>query len=273
MKRFSDLFAQINQPRAAPADAVELPDSQNRYWPTVPIVPRRRADDTADAVESIAVQLAHRCAQIADLHDLSKRQASELMASCNEIDRLSRIVTALDERVTQTSAAAALREKEFSQIVGRNNLLLEALDTSRQESVMLLGQLLTLQTDYNNQNIAMVCVQEKHDQIVKELALAQAEKIQMCELLESAKRNHHDELEQLQQKCAGELRESAEKLKRRDSRIKKLGKRRSVFYRIVVIISARQCRKFRWSEARRARSTSQNRLKFLKRFLELNGRR
>ena len=184
--------------------------------------PRGRADEMAAAVESIASQLARRCAQVADLHDLSDRQITDLNAACDEIERLSNAVFDLDELVTQSDATIERRDAEVLKLLDKDRQQLHDLNAYQQESDLLNKKLLMLQTDFNNQNMAVASIQEKHDQMARELALAQAEIAQLRRLNESAALSHQSEFDISKQKMVRELTKAAQALTLRDEKIKKL---------------------------------------------------
>lgn len=184
--------------------------------------PRERADEMAAAVESIASQLARRCAQVADLHDINDRQITDLNAACDEIERLSKIVIELDALVTQSDATIARRDAEIWKLLEKDRQQIKELTAYQQESDLLNQKLLTLQTDFNNQNMAVVSIQEKHDQMAKELALAQAENENLRRLNEGIVLSHQSELDISKKKMVRELTKAAEGFNLRDEKIRKL---------------------------------------------------
>ena len=232
MKRSSHLLESAREATSAlkTGDAgFEDFDSQGRRWPTLPIKPQLRVEDSrgrdeemAAAVESIASQLARRCAQVAELHDTSDRQITDLNAACDEIDRLSKVVFELDALVTQSDATIARRDAEIWKLLQENSAQLKELNAYRQESDMLSQKLLTLQTDFNNQNMTIVSIQEKCDQTTQELALVQAEKEQLRRLHEGSILSNQSELDISKQKMVQELTKAAQALNLKNEKIRKL---------------------------------------------------
>jgi hypothetical protein len=169
-------------------------DFEGRRWPTLPAMPRDRLSELENTIENLSAQLALRCTQVADLSNIREQQAKDLLTSCDEIDRLSASVDALHKKIAALENYAIVREQALSRLDKENVCFRLELEKSRKESAELLERRRSVEAAFNEREIAVVSIQERHAQIEAELIAAQAERFRIARSLEEENWRLRDEL-------------------------------------------------------------------------------
>lgn len=87
-----------------------------------------------------------RCAQVADIYNLQQQRTNELQTACEEIDRLSNIVSELLEKTTHCEAEAADAKKIIILLEKEKAWLRAQLDKTFEESGEWSRRLLASET-------------------------------------------------------------------------------------------------------------------------------
>jgi hypothetical protein len=197
MKTLSQPFDEIRRLAAAQPVAPDGVDAgldfEGRRWPTLPAMPRDRLSEQENTIENLSAQLALRCTQVADLSNIREQQAKDLLMSFDEIDRLSASVEALHSKIAALENYAVVREQALSQLEKENICFRLELEKSRRESAELLERGRCVEAAFNEREIAIVAIQERHAETEAELIAARAERFRSAQSLEETNWRHRDE--------------------------------------------------------------------------------
>ena len=111
-------------------------DPNDRPWPTLPM-PSHPHPELAILEKKLAErerELALRCSQVAELHDLQKRQATELELAYGEIGGFGDTIKSLQETVEQRDALVAAQQKKLSAVTRENAALLERFEAALKDA-------------------------------------------------------------------------------------------------------------------------------------------
>ena len=168
-------------------------DIQGRHWPELS-VPRNHVREFENTISEQSAELILRRTQIADLCNIRQQQENELLAACDEIDRLRKSVIALQDTVKQHEADAAEQKRE---LLDKETITLRAhLDKALNDSAELSQRLLSVETELNDTKMAIVIAQEEVKPLKEQLTAKTAETIKLAAAIDEANRRHRIELNQ-----------------------------------------------------------------------------
>jgi len=200
MKTFRANFDDVSTLGAKRSVALEVEDAavdfNGRRRPKLMAAPRDRVSKLENTVAKLSAELVLRCTQLADLCNVRQQQANDLINACDEIDRLSKSINALQNTITQLENGAATRENKLMQLDKENISLRLQLDNSLKESTAVLQRLLSVETAFNDRELAIVSTQERYAQIKVALTAAQAETFRLSASAEEANQRHGNDLNQ-----------------------------------------------------------------------------
>jgi len=181
-------------------------DADGRCWPQPLIMPQNRVRELESTIAKLSTELNLRRTQVADFYNTRHQEAGDLLRACDEIDRLSKSVEALQDTVTQHENNAAASNQNL-QLLNKENLTLRLeLEKARKESAQLLQRSLSVATVLNDRNVAIASAQERHAEMTMELTAARAETIRLATAIEEASKRHRDELNQLSAQFKDQIR-------------------------------------------------------------------
>jgi hypothetical protein len=198
-------------------------DADGRFWPQDLTAQQNNVRALEDKIAEQSMEMTKRCIQIADLCNIRQEQANELLIACDEIDGLSKSITALQQTMAQreTEAAAATQKLILSD---KENLALQVkLNMALKESAELSQRLLNVETALNDKVVDIATTQEIIERLKKELAATQAETIRIAAAVEEKEnRRHRDELKQQNARFENQISEIRAVVAERDRQFKDL---------------------------------------------------
>ena len=212
-------------------------DPNDRPWPTLPMPhPNPELAALEKKLAERERELAVRCSQVAELHDLQKRQATELELARSEMGGFGNIIKSLEETIEQRDALVAAQQKKLSAVTRENTALVERfeamlkdaaahrealaaehqrqlaaaarekaslqdrLDDAVRDTHEQSKRLLALETDYNDRETVVASAFADIDVLKAKLATAGAEAERLIAAVEATQLRHQDECAELQAK-------------------------------------------------------------------------
>lgn len=170
-------------------------DSQGRHWPELSVA-RNHVREFENTISEQSAELILRRTQIAELCNVRQQQENELLAACDEIDRLRKLAIALQDTVKQHDADADAAEQK-RELLDKDTFALRAqLDKTLEESAELSQRLLSVETELNDTKMATVIAQEEVEPLKAQLTTKTAETIKLAAAIDEANRRHRIELNQ-----------------------------------------------------------------------------
>jgi chromosome segregation ATPase len=212
-------------------------DPNDRPWPTLPMPhPNPELAAVERKLAERERELALRCSQVAELHDLQKRQATELELAYSEIKDLGETIKSLQETVEQRDALVAAQQKKLSAVTRENAALVarfeaalkdaaaqrEALTAEHQRQLAAAARekaslqdrldaavrdtheqstrMLALETAYSERETVVTSAFADIDILNAKLASAGTEAERLVAAVEATQQRHRDECAELQAK-------------------------------------------------------------------------
>jgi DNA repair exonuclease SbcCD ATPase subunit len=169
-------------------------DFNGRRSPKIMTIPRDRVREFKNTISKLSAELSLRCTQVADLYNLQQQQANDLTKACDEIDRLSKSINALQDTITHHENETATRENKLIQLGNENITLRSQLNNSLKESAAVLQRSLSVETAFNDRELAIVSAGENYAEIKTELTAALAETFRLSAAAEVENQRHRNEL-------------------------------------------------------------------------------
>jgi chromosome segregation ATPase len=223
--------------RGISARNLSASDPNDRPWPTLPMLhPNPELAAVERKLAERERELALRCSQVAELHDLQKRQATELELAYCEIKDLGETIKSLQETVEQRDALVAAQQKKLSAVTRENAALVarfeaalkdaaaqrEALTAEHQRQLAAAARekaslqdrldaavrdtheqskrMLALETAYSERETVVTSAFADIDILNAKLASAGTEAERLVAAVEATQQRHQDECAELQAK-------------------------------------------------------------------------
>lgn len=225
------------RPDALSARGIAASDPNDRPWPTLPMPhPNPELAVLEKKLAERERELALRCSQVAELHDLQKRQTTELELAHAEIKDIGDTVKSLQETVEQRDALVAAQQKKLSAVTRENAALQERfeamlkdvaaqrealaaehqrqlaaaardkaslqdrLDAAMRDTHEQSKRMLALETSYNDRETVISSAFADIDLLNAKLASAGTEAERLLAAVEATQQRHQDECAELQAK-------------------------------------------------------------------------
>jgi chromosome segregation ATPase len=173
MKGLRAIFIGQSSPASRRREKVTLKtsalDAEGRCWPILSAPPANRVSELESTVAELRTELSLRCTQVADLYNKQQGQESDVLDACDEINRLVECIDTLQGTIIRREAEAATADKRIITLENENVGLRVKLESTQRESVELLNRLLSVETAFNDREIAIISTQEKNLQLKEEL--------------------------------------------------------------------------------------------------------
>ena len=184
-------------------------DADGRRWPMLSSAPQNRDSELEGAIAKLSAELNLRCTQVADFCNIQQQQANEILAACDEIDRLGESIDTLQDTARQREKEAAATAQKILLLDKENITLRLQFETALKESAELLQRLLGAETATNNREIAVVSAQELNSQLKAELTASRKKAIGLAAEIEKGNRQHRDEVDQQSAQFKDQIRKIA----------------------------------------------------------------
>ena len=171
-------------------------DIGREHWPTLPDAPYADISALENTIARQSAELHRRLTEVVELYNAQQQQANELQTACEEIDRLNRIISTLQETTEQYKTDAAAAQNKITLIENEKADLRERLDKALRESGRLADRLLAMQTAFNVRESNVASALEQVELLNSELATASAERFKLVAAVQGEKRRHRSALNQ-----------------------------------------------------------------------------
>ena len=156
--------------------------------------PRNEISALEDRIARQAAELNLRCTQVADLFNVQQRQANELQTACEEINRLSKTVAMLAEAAEQREADLTSTVESFLLSENEKADLRVQLDKALAEVREVSQRLLTIETAYNDRELAIASTLETVNLLNAELVAASEERFKSVAAAQGESLRHRCEI-------------------------------------------------------------------------------
>jgi chromosome segregation ATPase len=197
-------------------------DADGRHWPKFLSAPRNRVSELEGRLTEQSAEITLRCTQIADLSNIRQQQDSELLNACDEIERLSEFIVVLQDTTTQHMTEAAATRQRLIYSDNEKLTLRVQLDKALKEYAELLQRLLTVETAFNNRELAITAAQEEVEQLQAMV------KRRLADAIEDTNQRYRNELNQQRAHFEDQIKKIEAVVEKRDMQIKSLDKSRAV---------------------------------------------
>jgi hypothetical protein len=113
--------------------APRMIDGEGRHWPKPLTIPRDRVRELEGVIAKLSTELSLRCAQIADLYNMRQQQEVELLNSCDEIDRLGKVIEELQRKLVWCASDATVENQKLVLLASENSTLRLQLENVQNE--------------------------------------------------------------------------------------------------------------------------------------------
>ena len=204
-------------------------------WPALSSGPD--ADNALnDKLARQSAELKLRLIEILELYNVQQRQANELQDVYEEVDRLSQMVSALQEAVTQYKVGAAAAEDKIILLESEKAALQAQLDGAVEESKTLADRLLAAEAVANRREENIASSIKQIEFLNAELMAASAERFKVVAAMQGEQRRQRSALNQQKSMLEYRLQEKEALAATQEAKIKQLeGSRDELDKRIRVL--------------------------------------
>lgn len=164
-------------------------DRTGEFWATSLDAPQKDVSALEDTIARQCAELNQRLTEVLELHTMQSRQATELEAAHEEIDRLKQAISGLRAAASQQRLDAAAAQDEISCLEKEKADLREQLARSQQEMKALEGRMAVVEASKANAAAALKQIGDLNS----ELAVATAERFKLVASVHGEKRRYNQQ--------------------------------------------------------------------------------
>ena len=157
-------------------------DRAGEFWPASSDAPQRDISALENTIARQSSELDLRLTEVLELYNMQSRQAGELQAAREEIERLKQTISVLQRVAKQQRVNAAVAQDKIPCLEHDKAVLREQLDT-------LADQIAALDARKANAAAAL----EQISYLNSELAVATAERFKLVASVQGKKRRHNQQ--------------------------------------------------------------------------------
>src|SRR5262249_28679336 len=189
------------------------------HWPVL-------SDDDILALEDTiarqSAELNQRLTEVIDLYNFQQQQANELQAAREEIDHLNRAVSTLEQAAVLQEAEIAGAHDKIALLENEKSDLREQCDKALQDSNVLTGRLLAMETILKIREKNVVSAMQQVDSVNSELMIASAERFKLVAALQAEKKQHRNALHNKTSILEDKIKKAEVAAESRESQLKNL---------------------------------------------------
>jgi len=210
-------------------------DAGAQHWPTV-------SDEDILALESTVArqseELNRRLTEVIDLYNFQQQLTNELQAARREIDRLNQSVLELEQVGMRYKTDIAAAGGKIALLENEKTGLREQLDKAMQDSNVLTGRLLAMETAFKVREKNVVSALQQVEFMDSELTVASAERFKLVAALQAERKRHRTTLNEKASILEGKVRRAETEAESRERQIKNLEDSRSRLTERVEVLEA-----------------------------------